>query len=224
MKKSPKIVAIIPARGGSKGIPGKNIKLLNGKPLISYAINAAKDSKYINEVYVSTDDDEIAKISSKFGAKILKRPAEFATDTASSESVLLHFAENVDFDILVFLQCTSPLTITQDIDGALELFLSKRYDSVLSVCEDHGGFLCGGFTWDEDGKSVNYDYAKRPRRQDIKKTYRENGAIYIMAKNGLLKYKNRLYGKVGLYKMPRQRSFEIDEKGDFELLEKFMRN
>ncbi len=217
-----KIIAIIPARGGSKGILQKNIKLLNEKPLIFYAINAAKNSKYIDEVYVSTDDDKISEISLRFGAKILKRPAEFATDTVSSDSVLLHFAENVEFDILVFLQCTSPLTTPKDVDGALELYLSKKYDSLLSVCEDKGGFLCGGFTWDENGTSINYDYTKRPRRQDMKKTYRENGAIYIMTKKGLLKHNNRLYGKVGLYKMPKKRSFEIDEDEDFELLEKIM--
>lgn len=217
------IIAIIPARGGSKSIPKKNIKLLNGKPLISYIIEASKGSKYIGETYVSTDDKEIAEISSKFGAKVIQRPKELASDSASSESVLLHFAENVDFDILVFLQCTSPLTKPEDIDGAIELFLSKKYDSILSVCGDQGGFLCGGFTWDEDGNSVNYDFKNRQLRQNFKKKlYRENGAIYIMSKKGLIKYKNRLYGKVGLYEMPKNRSFEIDEPEDFEFIEKLL--
>src|SRR3989344_5617619 len=112
--KNKKIVAIIPARGGSRGIPHKNIVDLAGKPLIAYSIEAAKNSKYISEVYVSTDDQAIAETSKKFGAKIIKRPAEMATSKAKSEEALLHFAEQVDFDVLVFLQCTSALTISED--------------------------------------------------------------------------------------------------------------
>lgn len=217
-----KIVSLIPARGGSKGIPRKNIKLLSGKPLISYIIKSSTSSKYIDETYVSTDDVKIAKISKKNGATIVKRPLKYALDNSSSESVLLHFAKKINFDILVFLQCTSPLTATKDIDGAIEFFLKNSYNSVLSVCEDRGGFLCGGFLWYEDGKPVNYDYKNRPRRQDMKKTFRENGAIYIISKNNLLKYKNRLCKKVGLYVMPGRRSFEIDEPQDFKLLNKIL--
>ena len=215
-----KAVSLIPARGGSKGIPRKNIKNLNGKPLISYVINSSLMSKYIEETYVSTEDEEIAGISKDFGAKIINRPSNLATDSASSEEVLLHFAEKIDFDVLVFLQCTSPLTKEVDIDGALDLFFTKKYDSVLSVCQDNGGFLCGGFLWDESGKSYNYDYKNRPRRQDMKKLYRENGAIYVIDRENLLKSKSRLTGKIGLYEMPRERSFEIDEPEDFELLNK----
>ncbi|UCD13729.1 MAG: acylneuraminate cytidylyltransferase [Thermoplasmatales archaeon] len=215
-----KIVSIIPARGGSKGIPRKNIKMLGGKPLISYVINSSLASKYISETYVSTDDKEIAKISREFGAKIIKRPSNISTDNTSSEEVLLHFADNVDFAILILLQCTSPLTRSEDIDGALDLYFSSKFDSVLSVCKDSGGFLCGGFTWDENGKSFNFDYKERPRRQDMKKFYRENGAIYIVSKENLIKYKCRLCGKVGIYEMPKERSFEIDEPEDFEFLNK----
>jgi CMP-N-acetylneuraminic acid synthetase len=223
MNNKRRIVALIPARGGSKSIPKKNIKQLNGKPLIYYTVTAAKNSKYIEEVYVSTDDDKIAIISSRFGAKVLKRPHGLATDEATSESVLINFAEHVDFDILVFIQCTSPLTLTEDIDNALDVYIKKRYDSLLSVCEDRGGFLCGGFIWNEDGTPSNYNHSRRPRRQDMKKSYRENGAFYIIGKNGLLKHKNRLYGKIGLYEMPKSRSFEIDEKEDFKLLQKIMK-
>lgn len=213
-----KIVSIIPARGGSKSIPRKNIKLLDGKPLISYIINSSLASKHISETYVSTEDEEIAKISQYFGAKIIKRPTNLSDDKTSSEDVLLHFAENVDFDVLVFLQCTSPLTKSVDIDGAIDLYLSKKYDSILSVCDDTSGFFCGGFLWSEIGESLNYNYKKRPRRQEMKKTYRENGAIYIISKEKLLENKNRLCGKIGLYVMPQKRSFEIDEPKDFELL------
>jgi len=130
MSHKPNIVAIIPARGGSKGIPGKNIKLLNGKPLIAYSIEAAKSASSISAVYVSTDSPEIASVARKYGALVIDRPKELATDTATSESVLLHFAEQVDSDAIVFLQCTTPLTNSKDIDGAVKL-LEKGYDSVL---------------------------------------------------------------------------------------------
>jgi N-acylneuraminate cytidylyltransferase len=222
MKKS-KIVTIIPARGGSKGIPRKNLKKIGRTPLVAYSIKASRNSQLVDETYVSTEDEEIVKVSTNYGAKVIKRPKKFATDKASSESVLLHFAEEVDFDILVFLQCTSPLTTAEDIDGAIKEFLSNKHDSLLSVTENSGGFLCGGFLWNEKGKSMNYDYKNRPRRQDIGTIYRENGAIYIMRKQGLLKYKNRLFGKIGLYVMPRLRSFEIDEPDDFRFLGLWLR-
>lgn len=223
MNKQKRIVSIIPARGGSKGIPRKNILLVNRKPLIAYSIEASRGSKYIQETYVSTDDEEIAQISTKYNADVVNRPKKFATDTASSESVLLHFAKVVDFDILVFLQCTSPLTLSKDIDGATELLLSGKYDSVLSVTENSGGFLCGGFLWNEKGESLNYDFRNRKRRQEIGTTYRENGAIYVMSKDGLLKNKNRLFGNIGMYVMPRLRSFEIDEIEDIKFLGHWMR-
>ncbi len=136
-----KIVSIIPARGGSKGIPRKNIIQLGGIPLIAHTITSSLKSKYVNETYVSTDDDEIAKIAEKWGSKAVYRPKKLATDTTSSEDVLLHFSSKVDFDILVFLQCTSPLTSSNDIDNAIKLLMEKKHDSILSVCQDHGGFL-----------------------------------------------------------------------------------
>jgi len=213
-----KIVSVIPARGGSKAVPRKNIKLLDGKPLISYIINSSLASNYVSETYVSTEDEEIARVSQEYGATVIKRPIKLSKDNTSSEDVLLHFANNVDFDVLVFLQCTSPLTKKEDIDGAIELYNSKKFNSVLSVCDNTGGFFCGGFLWDENGTSNNYDYKKRPRRQDMKKLYRENGAIYIISKKDLIKNKNRLCGKIGLYVMPQKRSFEIDEPEDFGLL------
>ncbi|MFT4303206.1 MAG: cytidylyltransferase domain-containing protein [Candidatus Woesearchaeota archaeon] len=218
-----KIVTLIPARGGSKGIPKKNIKLLAGQPLISYTIKASLNSK-ANDTYVSTDCHEIHKISKIYGAKVIKRPKEFATDSASTESVLLHFAKKINFDILILLQCTSPFTTSEDISNAINIFKKNKYDSMLSVCDDHGGFLCGGFNWDENGNPINYNINKRPRRQDMKKVYRENGAIYIMTKKGLLKHKNRLFGNIGIYHMPIYRSFEIDEPGDFEIAEQIMIN
>lgn len=214
-----KIVAVILARGGSKGVPRKNLMKIGGVPIVARSVLAAQSAPSVNEVYVSTDDQEIASIAKEYGAKIVNRPAEFATDTASSEAALIHFAGEVVADVYVFLQCTSPFTTGEDIEGAIAKYNEEGVDSVLSVTEDHGCFLCGGFTWDEEGNSLNYDYQNRPRRQDMKVTYRENGAIYVMGREGLFKYQNRLHGKVGIYFIPRLRSFEIDEKEDFSLAE-----
>lgn len=211
------IIAIILARGGSKGIPRKNVLSVGGVHLVGRSILAAKDAPNISEVYVSTDDDEIAEVSESYGAKIIRRPKELAEDASSSESALLHFAEQVPADAYVFMQCTSPFTTSADLEEGIKIFQKNDIDTVLSVTEDHGGFLCGGFTWNEDGVSVNYDYTKRPRRQDMKKMYRENGAFYIMSREGLLEYKNRLFGKVGLAPISRLRSFEIDEPDDIDL-------
>jgi N-acylneuraminate cytidylyltransferase len=214
------VIAVIPARGGSKGIPRKNILPLGGIPLIAHSILSAKKSKYIDKVFVSTDDDEIADISRAWGAEVIIRPAELANDTASSESVLLHAAEQLNFDLLVFMQATSPLTSSADLDAAIHKLKDENYDSILSVTKDHGGFLCGGFTWTGDGKSINYDHTSRPRRQDMDVTFRENGAFYITSKEGLLESSNRLSGKIGIYEMPYTRSFEIDEFTDLDLISK----
>lgn len=213
------IVAVILARGGSKGIPRKNVLPVGGVPLVGRSIIAVKNTPGVSDVYVSTDDEEIASVAREYGAQVVIRPAELATDTSSSEGALLHFAEAVPVDAYVFIQCTSPFTTTEDFAQGIEVFNQPEIDSVLAVTEDHGGFLCGGFTWNEDGESVNYNYLSRPRRQDMKKTYRENGAFYIMSRQGLLEHKNRLHGKVGLAHITRLRSFEIDEPEDMSLAE-----
>ncbi|MFH1308559.1 MAG: acylneuraminate cytidylyltransferase family protein [Patescibacteria group bacterium] len=211
-----KIVAIIPARGGSKGIPKKNIKLLAGKPLIAWTIEQAKSSKYIEEIYVSTDDPVIAEISKLYGAKVIERPAEFATDAASSESVLLHFAEQVDFDVLVFLHCTSPLRYPYQIDEAIGAFIKDGADSLLT------GYTNDSFLWDGKGNSINYDFRNRPNRQDKEWEFVENGSFYITSKENLLRERNFLGGKIHHYLMPKWMSFEIDEPFDFELIEILM--
>lgn len=215
-------VAVIPARGGSERIPRKNIRLLNGQPLISYAIGAAQQASTVDEVYVSTEDAEIAAVSESYGAQVIRRPQQFATNTASSESVLLHFADQVDFDTLVFLQCTCPLTRAQDIDDAVQLLSSDQYDSVLSVCPNSGKFMCSPFVWNADGTPANYDFRQRPRTQDVPAQYRENGALYVMHRQGLHSSKNRLHGRIGMYVMPNERSFDIDDIEDFKLIEQLM--
>ena len=210
-----RIISIIPARGGSKGILRKNIKFLYNKPLIAYSIEQSLKSKLINDTFVSTEDDEIKIISRKYGAKVINRPPELATDTASTESVLLHASEvlNNNFNYMVLLQPTSPIRYSKQIDKAIELIISQKGDSLLSVFENHS------FLWAKNGTSINFNYKTRPRRQDKDWELVENGSIYITRKEILLKEKNRLGGKILTYLMPRWMSFEIDEQLDFELVE-----
>lgn len=220
MYKNKKIIAIIPARGDSKGIPKKNIKDLNGKPLISWTIKQAKESKYIDKICVSTDDIEISSISENCGAEIINRPRDISGDTASTESALLHASEelNGDYDIMLLLQCTSPLRHSSQIDEAIEKMFNEKSDSLLT------GYSNDRFYWDNEGNSLNYDFNKRPRRQDKDWEFVENGSFYLTKKEILLKNKNRLGGKVSQYIMPRWMSFEIDEPFDFELIEILMKN
>lgn len=203
-----KIVSIILARKGSKGIKNKNLINLCGKPLIKYSIQASLQSK-VDETYVSSDCSKILNISKKIGAKTIKRPIKLSTDTASSESALLHFAEKVHFDILVFIQCTVPLIKTRDINQGIKKM--KKYDSVLSVSETNQMF------WND--KSPLYNLHNRLRRQKSKKRYIETGSFFITTKKNLLKYKNRISGNIGFVKVPKYRSFDIDDHSDLKLVE-----
>ena len=152
-----KIVAIIPARGGSKGIFRKNIVNFSGEPLVSWTIQQVKRSKYVDSVYVSSDDDEILNISREYGASIIKRPKNISGDFATSESSIGHFLQQVDdVDIVLFLQATSPLRETKDIDKAVEKFIEGNYDSMFSATE-----LQDFFIWtikNDQLKSYNYEY------------------------------------------------------------------
>ena len=206
-------MSLILARGGSKGIKNKNIKTLQGRPLISYSIDASKSK--VDETWVSTDDKKIKSISLKNDALVIDRPAEPATDTSPSEDSLIHFTENVNFDILVFLQPTSPLLKHTDINNALELM--NKYDSIFSGYKDH--WLP---RWNKNIKAINWDITKRPRRQDVLLEYVENGALYITKKDLLLKSRLRYSGKIGVYEMPFSRSFQIDNNDDFQLIEKII--
>ena len=208
-----KIVSIIPARKGSKGIPNKNIIDLCGKPLIYYAINASLKSN-VEETWVSSDSQQILDISEDFGCKTIKRPAELSGDEASSESALLHFAKIIDFDILVFIQCTSPLIEHGDINKGIEKM--NNYDSVLSVSESSHYF------WDSNGPL--YDLSKRKRRQDDVKRYLETGSFYITSKKNLLKFNNRISGKTGFVEIPYYRSFEVDKLQDLKIIETIIKS
>ncbi len=216
MKK--KIVALIPLRKGSKSIPLKNIKPIAGKPLCYWVITAAKQCDQIDEVWVSTDGEKIAEISRKYGAKIIKRPPEFATDTASTESVMLHFQEKVDFEVLVTIQATSPLLSSQDLSKALKTFDENNLDSLLSAVEFKR------FVWSHNFKPFNYDPFNRPRRQDFEGSFLENGAFYITKYEILKNYKNRLGGNIGIYKMSNDTATEIDEPEDWTIVEKLLIN
>lgn len=224
-KTKPNILAIIPARGGSKSIPRKNVKPLDGKPLIAYTIEAALGSKIVDRVVISTEDEEIANLTQGYGAEVIMRPMELATDSAPTEPVLEHVVnylkevERYEADVIVLLQPTSPLRNSQHIDKALETFFSNKYNSLLSVCSSHS------FLWRVDNKGLyplNYDFQNRPRRQDKEPEYRENGAIYITKYDILMHKHNRLGGKIGLYIMPAADSWEIDTEFDFRLCEQLI--
>ena len=213
-----KIVSLILARGGSKGIPNKNIIDLNGKPLISFTINASKNSK-IHETWVSTDCKKIKTAAKDLGVFVLDRPQELAQDTSSSEDALLHFCESIDFDILVFIQPTSPLLTSVDLDCGIDLLLnnSKKYNSIFSVYKEHWIPR-----WDLNVKPINWNPNIRPRRQDIKENYVENGAFYISFKKDILESKLRYSGNIGCIEMPLSRSFQVDTYEDLELIKKLL--
>jgi N-acylneuraminate cytidylyltransferase len=220
------VIAIIPARGGSKGILGKNIFPLLGKPLISHTIEQALGSSKITSTIVSTDDQAIAEISRNAGASVILRPADISGDTATSESALIHAVQTLQQeqgqlpDLIVFLQCTSPLRKPDDIDRAIETLISTGADSVLSVSPSHR------FLWGEkDGvaHSINYDFRARPRRQDMQPQYAENGSIYVFRPQNLLDSGNRLSGKIALYKMDEDGAIDIDSLLDMKLAEMLLR-
>jgi len=219
------VVAVIPARGGSKGIPGKNIRLLAGKPLLAWTVEAAVAANSIDSVYVSTDDPAIAKVAEACGAEVIFRPADISGDESPSEAALLHALGYLDkkgivVDKMVFLQATSPLRTSADIDSAMALFQDQNADSLLSVAPSH----C--FLWEEtenNAQPVNYDYCHRPRRQDMTPQYKENGAIYIFKPSILREYNSRLGGRIILYKMPEESSLDIDSYSDFERAGAYLR-
>ena len=217
-----KSIALIPLRGGSKSIPLKNIKLIAGKPLCYWTIKAALDSEIFQEVYVSTDSVEIKRVVNELFprtiVKIVDRPVEFATDSASTESVMLDFAVNHEFDMLCLIQATSPLVQSRDFISAYKKFNEESLDSLLTGC------LMKRFFWSLDNSPLNYDPLKRPRRQDFNGTVIENGAFYFTKKATLLKNSNRLGGKIGIHVMDEEALVELDEPSDWPLVETVLLN
>ena len=215
----PKVVAIIPARGGSKGIVAKNIQPVAGKPLVVHSIEHALGSPGVDRVIVSTDDSRIAEVATMAGAEVIVRPANIAGDAAPSEAALLHSldalrTENYEPDIVVFLQPTSPLREPEDVEAALQTLIREKADSLISVTPLHA------FVWQRNGgemQSVTYDYRDRPRRQDIAEHFTENGSIYVFRPWVLRELGNRLGGKIAIYPMSFAQALQIDEPNDLEL-------
>jgi N-acylneuraminate cytidylyltransferase len=217
-------IAFIPARKGSKSIPLKNINPFCGHPLIYWTLLAAEKSKLIDQVILATDSETIAATAQGFNfqkLKIYKRDPENATDTASTEAVMLEYLNktksqyNQD-DKFILLQATSPFTKAKDIDSAIGL-LAEGFDSVLSVVPFKR------FLWKKTGTPLNYDYKNRLRRQNVAPNYLENGALYINSVVGILSSKNRLQGNIGLYIMPEYTGVEIDEPQDWVIAETIFR-
>lgn len=220
-----KFVAFIPVRGGSKSIPLKNIKLLNGRPLVYWTIDAAVNCKYIDKVYVATDSSKIMDVvnhydSDSYGKlEVISRSAETASDTASTESAMLEFAGNYDFENIVLIQATSPLLKSSDLDGAIEKY--DNFDSMLSVVAQKRFY----WNYNDDGSvsPINYDFKNRPMRQQFNGNLVENGAFYICSKEDLLKTKCRLSGKIGCQVMDEKSFYEIDEPSDWEIIEQLLK-
>lgn len=213
-----KILSIIPARGGSKGIPLKNLAQINGKSLLYYTITASLNSKFINRTIVSTDHKKIANEARKFGAEIVMRPKNLANDTVSLEPVIMHVLEHLQQtecyipDVIILLQNTSPLRTAKHVDAALTLMIKRKYDSILS------GFLIHTFLWkykqNKTIKPLSYDPKKRPNRQNMSEQLFENGAIFATKYNSFIKSKCRISGKIGFYKMPLELSYNVDNPND----------
>lgn len=222
-------VAFIPVRGGSKSIPLKNIKPINGKPLVYWTVKAACECKDIDIVYVATDSDAIKEKIEEFKheydcfskIQVIDRSAESASDTASTESAMLEFAEKYEFDNIVLVQATSPLIKSSDLDRGFDLFLEEGTDSVLSAVRQKR------FNWkvnsDGTAEPSNYDVFNRPRRQEFDGYLVENGAFYITSKQDLLASKNRVSGKIKIVEMDEATYFEIDEPSDWIIIEALMK-
>ena len=217
-----KIIALIPARGGSKGIPKKNIKIFKNKPLIVHTINYALSCKLIDQVYVTTDCSEIKKIAINTGAKVINRPEKLALDESTTESAIEHALDKLNNkpDIIVLLQPTSPIRPENSLEESLQIYSDGSYNSLLSISPTHKFF----WNINKDIAEANYDFMNRPRRQDIKKediSYLENGSLYIFSYNHFIKTKNRLGGKIGYIIFPEEFSLEIDTMLDFNILENY---
>lgn len=215
-------LAIIPARGGSKRLPRKNVLDLCSKPLIAWSIEAGLKSKYIDKVIVSSDDDEILDISGNFGAETIKRPDKLASDTATTFDTIKHAVDSLEkFDYIVLLQPTSPLRNEKHIDEAIELLENKQADAIVSVCEvDHSPLWSNTLPKDASMNNFLKDEILNKRSQDLEKYYRLNGAIYICETEKLLSNKS-FFLKQGIfaYNMEKIDSIDVDDLLDFKAAE-----
>lgn len=216
------IIAFIPVRGGSKSIPLKNIKSFCGKPLVCWNIEALELCSKIDKIIVATDSNEIEETIQNRNynkVEIYRRSAQNASDTASTESVMLEYIKQSTLagdDYFMLVQATSPLTQASDFEKGIETLLDTQSDSLLS-CVRFKRFL-----WNKDGSSKNYDYKNRPRRQDFEGELMENGAFYINRVSNIIASGNRLSGKIAIYEMPEYTALEIDEPDDWTIAEHLM--
>jgi CMP-N,N'-diacetyllegionaminic acid synthase len=217
---------VVLARGGSKGIPGKNTIDFLGKPLIAWTIEQCSYDENVSDIWVSSNDSSILSVAKKYGAKTIERPENISGDLASSEAAWLHainyLNENdIQVDAILAPQVTSPLRETSDINKAIKKFVKGNYDSLFSASLANDLFF-----WEESHESlnsVNYDYKNRKRRQDFKKQIIENGSFYIFKPEILREYKNRLGGRIGFSTMDFWKMFEIDNNEDLRMCSALMR-
>ena len=213
------VIAFIPARGGSKSIPEKNIKLFCGQPLVFWNLQELQNSN-VDEIIVATDSAKIKEIVNSFSfskVKVFDRSVSNSQDTSSTESVMLEYINSSnlsDTDVFMLVQATSPFTQNNHFNEGLDLF--KNYDSILSCCESKR------FSW-RNGKPLNYDIYSRPRRQDFQGTLIENGAFYISTVYDIKRTNNRISGDIGIYQMPEYTYTEIDELEDWIVSESLMK-
>ena len=218
--------AVILARGGSKGILGKNIMDFCGKPLLAWTIEQCLQTESVSGVWVSSDDEKILAVAEKYGAQLIERPAKISDDYATSESAWLHAVNYLEqreltTDVLLAPQVTSPLRTSEDIEKAIVIFENEQLDSLFSasIAEDL-------YYWEraKDGllSSVNYDYLNRKRRQDFQPQIIENGSFYLLKPDILKKENNRFGGEVGYSEMEFWKMFEIDELDDLRMCSSLM--
>ena len=220
---SKNIVAIILARGGSKGIKNKNIMKIKNKPLIYWSIKSCLQSRKIDSVWVSSDNNKILSLSKSFGANIIKRPKQISKDNSKSEKAWLHAikylsSRSMNFDTVIGVQPTSPVRPKKVFDSALKQFYKEKLDSLFT-----GQKISDFFVWTKKNKkfSANYNFKNRPMRQMIKQKFLENGSFYIFNSKKFLKSKCRLFGKIGCFVMDKIYSFQIDNLEDVRLIQKF---
>lgn len=219
-----RILGLIPARGGSKGVPRKNVRLLNGQPLIAHTIIPAHASMRLDHVVVSTDDEEIASVAEQFDARVVMRPAALAEDQTPMLPVALHVLDTLadegnKYDILVLLQCTCPFRSSADIDAALALFDTEDCDAVIGVQEVGDAHPARMYRLDKRLLEPLDCKWEKANRQDLPPVYHRNGVIYAIRCEALRREQTFFAAKSRPYIMPRERSINIDEEFDFQLAE-----
>lgn len=219
------IIAIIPARGGSKGIKKKNLSIFCNKPLIYWTINRCINSKKIHSTWVTSNDEEILNYAKKNNANIIKRPKNISNSKSISEDAIIHAIKTIQrkfkIDHILFPQVTSPIRSKNEFDIAINYYLTKKFDSLFSADKIKDYFM-----WERNNKKlkpINYSLTKRPPRQKIIQKFHENGSFYLFKKNNFMKYKTRVFQNIGVYEMEAFKSIQIDEYEDIKFAEILMK-